>query len=110
MKTLPFQAPMILLTTDKRAFTLIELLTVIVIIGILLGVALPVMTRLSKSSGLQSAIRQVSNSTSLARQFAITHRVQTQLVLSNTLDAVSVFTNPGPNAVQIAKWEFFPPG
>src|SRR5206468_3598617 len=61
---------------------------------------------LSRSNALNSAARQVSNASSLARQYAITHRVSTELRITNSWDGVTVLTN----GVQIDKWNFFPPG
>jgi prepilin-type N-terminal cleavage/methylation domain-containing protein len=94
----------------QGAFTLIELLTVIVIIGIIIGMAVPVMTSLTRSTGLQGGLRQISNLASLARQFAITHRVQTELRVTNTYNAVAVFTNGPGGSVQIDKWDALPIG
>lgn len=91
-------------------FTLIEMLTVIVIIGIIIAMGIPVMNSLTRSTGLQGGLRQVSNLASLARQFAITHRVQTTLVVTNTYNAVAVFTNWPGAPVQIDKWSLLPIG
>ena len=55
-------------------------------------------------------MRQVANEASLARQYAITHRVQTEVRIANTWTAVSVFTNVGPNEAQIDKWNYLPGG
>ena len=86
------------------------MLTVIVIVAILIATAVPVLTHLSRAGGLNSAVRQVSNSAALARQYAITHRTQVELRITNTWDAVSVYTNVGPTAAQLDKWNYFPPG
>src|ERR1041384_631383 len=61
-------------------FTLIEMLTVLVIIGILFAVALPVVTHLGRSTALQGATSHVNSTLSLARQYAITHRTRTRVV------------------------------
>lgn len=95
----------------ENAFTLIEMLVVLVIIGIIIGMAVPVMTSLTRSTGLQGGLRQVSNMASLARQFAITHRVRTTIkVETNTFTAIAAFTNGIPNDIQIGKWEYLPIG
>src|SRR5437867_3757142 len=67
-------------TRGIRAFTLIELLTVIVIVGIILAVGIPAFTNLMKSSGLTTATRQVANTMTLARQYAITKRTKVYVV------------------------------
>jgi prepilin-type N-terminal cleavage/methylation domain-containing protein len=63
------------------AFTLIELLTVIVIVGIIAAMTVPALRRI-QSTALQTASRQVSNSIQLTRQYAITHRTQTRFVVA----------------------------
>ncbi len=64
----------------KAGFTLIEMLTVIVIIVIVLSIGVPAFTSLMKSGGLSGASREIANSLGLARQYAITHRTVTRVV------------------------------
>jgi len=56
------------------------MLVVLAIIGILLGLGIPAVTTLMRSGGLGAASREVSNSLSLARQFAITQRTNVRVV------------------------------
>ena len=59
----------------KRAgYTLLELMTVIVIAGIMIGVALPLMNALLRGNKLENAAQHISNTLSLARQMAIAKR------------------------------------
>jgi prepilin-type N-terminal cleavage/methylation domain-containing protein len=90
----------------RSGFTLIEMLTVLVIVGILIGFSVPAITHLSRSTALPGALRQIANEASLARQYAITHRVQAELRITNTQIAVSVFTNGFP----VDKWNYLPAG
>ena len=106
-------------------FTLIEMLTVLVIMGIMLGIGIPAVTNLMKSGGLSAATRQVSNTLSQARQYAITQRVYARVVFAygapastNPQDMLyrtyAVMTNPDrtvlANWTYATKWEYLPTG
>jgi len=109
----------------KNGFTLIEMLTVIVIIVIILSIGLPAFTNLMKSGGLSGAQREVANALGLARQYAITHRTKTRVLFpySGTIvsaaDTNSTILCPlylsyavldmGPTNY-ISKWEHLPAG
>lgn len=67
-------------TTDRRAFTLIELLVVIGIMAVLIAVAVPNLSGLTKGAGLNTAINELRATLSLARQWAITHNEMTYVV------------------------------
>ncbi|HUI08251.1 MAG TPA: prepilin-type N-terminal cleavage/methylation domain-containing protein [Verrucomicrobiae bacterium] len=108
---------------QTNGFTLIEMLTVLVIIGILLGAALPAVTHLMKSSGLNVATREVANTLSLARQLAITQRVYARVVFPYSKTGsqpdmwyrtYAVMTNNDSTATltwkYVSKWEYLPVG
>lgn len=78
------------------------------IVGILIAFSVPAITNLSRSTALPGALRQVYNEASLARQYAITHRVQTELMVNSTFTAVTVtnLTTGGP----LDKWNYLPMG
>src|SRR6266446_6683306 len=63
-----------------NGFTLIEMLTVIVIIGIVVAMTIPAVTNLMKSGGVTAASREVGNTLGLARQLAITQRTYARVV------------------------------
>jgi len=67
--------------TNKQAFTLTELLAVIAIMAALMLVAVPSL-RSIRSTALQTAARQVSNTLQLTRQYAITHRTPTRFMIA----------------------------
>lgn len=89
-----------------HGFTLIEMLTVIVIIGLIIGIGIPVMNNLTRSTGLKGATRQLSNTLHLARQYAITHRVRTDVKVGSAWNSIAVYTNGAP----LDKSIFFPNG
>jgi prepilin-type N-terminal cleavage/methylation domain-containing protein len=107
-----------------KGFTLIEMLTVIVIVGIVLGITIPAVTNLMKSGGLNAASREVSNTLGLARQLAITQRTYARVVFPYSATPVAqrdmwyrtyaVMTNrvntAAANWRYASKWEYLPIG
>jgi prepilin-type N-terminal cleavage/methylation domain-containing protein len=110
---------------QTRAFTLIEMLVVIGIIGLILAISLPAVRNLMTSGGLSAATREVSNTLNLARQLAITHRTYARVVFpyrssGNPRDmwyrTYAVMTNryntlaAAPDWRYASKWEYLPVG
>jgi prepilin-type N-terminal cleavage/methylation domain-containing protein len=91
---------------QNQAFTLMEMLTVIVIVGIITSIAIPSITGLIRGQNLSTSLRQLANHASLARQYAITHRTKTELRIAPDFTAFGVFTNGAP----VGKWEYLPKG
>ena len=79
--------------TATAAFTLLELLVVLAIIGLLAAISLPAMKGITKSNTMANANRQIMDDLNLARQFAIKDRTTVHLV----------FVPP-----DIATWTFAP--
>lgn len=111
---------------NRRAFTLIEMLTVIVIMAAIIVVALPAL-RAVQSTALQAAARQVSNALQLGRQYAITQRRPVRLLLAVNTESARNVTERVCRAYSIViasndvngsvaawipleDWRFLPPG
>ena len=71
-----------------RAFTLVELLVVVLIIGLLLSFLVPAFGNLGKAGALTSAGSQVANLVNLARQNSMSKNAMTALIVNtdSTLD------------------------
>jgi prepilin-type N-terminal cleavage/methylation domain-containing protein len=107
-----------------NGFTLIEMLVVLVIVGIMVGLAIPAVTNLMKSGGVSAASRHVSSTLSLARQYAITHRTKTRVIFPYSATtgvglsqapqyltyAVVAKDSTSAGWAYVGKWEFLPLG
>jgi prepilin-type N-terminal cleavage/methylation domain-containing protein len=71
----------------KRAFTLIELLMVMAIMGVMLTITITAFNSLGSGTGVRGALLQTRSELSLARQNAIARRVKTRLHIGNTEDS-----------------------
>ncbi|MGA2179486.1 MAG: prepilin-type N-terminal cleavage/methylation domain-containing protein [Verrucomicrobiota bacterium] len=70
--------------SHSRAFTLIELLVVIAILGIMAGLAVPVLKNFAKSDATLGASRQLLDGAARARQLAISQRTTVYMVFVPT--------------------------
>src|SRR6266478_2449045 len=70
-------------STPRRAFTLIELLVVISIVGLLAGLAVPVVNNF-KPNVVAAATRQLLDDVARARQYAISQRTTVFMVFVPT--------------------------
>ncbi len=107
-----------------HAFTLVEMLVVIVIISILLAAVIPAVNSLSKSSGGKAAVSNFMNVVEQARTLAVTSGNATYVVLADetltstiTSDpdryrskAYIVFQEKDFVPVAVSKWYFLPTG
>ncbi len=73
----------------SAAFTLVELLTVVALIGILMGFVVPALSGMGRGTALTTAGNTVNNLAGLARQHAMSR---------NTLTALVVLGNQGTDA------------
>src|SRR6476659_4436975 len=69
---------------SQRAFTLIELLAVITIIGIIAAVVGPSLTHIRKGDAMTAATRQLLDDVSAARHMAISQRTDVYMVFVST--------------------------
>jgi prepilin-type N-terminal cleavage/methylation domain-containing protein len=115
-----------MMKSRKDGFTLIEMLVVLVIVGIMVILAIPAVTKLMNSGGVSSGSREVANTLGLARQLAVTRRIYARVVFpynNVTLTrpdmwylAYAVMTNHANTVAAAAgwtyasKWEFLPVG
>ncbi len=72
------------LYSGVRAFTLLELLVVISIIGILVGISLPALKGLGRTGTNTGAARQLLEDLRYARQLALRNRSDVYMVFSPT--------------------------
>ncbi len=88
---------MMKLFRQRKGFTLLELMTVMVIIGIIAAMAMPNFDLSIKKIRFKSASNTVISGLRLARSAAISHKVQYGVNFDGTNNVISVFkddTNP----------------
>lgn len=78
-------------TDNHHAFTLIELMVVMLIIVILYSISVPAFRNIGRGSALRNSARTVYNSLSLARQWAITHKEEVKFYYKNVSNTNSCF-------------------
>lgn len=66
---------------QKRFYTLVEIMTVIVIAAILFGIGIPAFTTMIQGSNMTVAIRQLSAKISAARAYAVTNRCKVAVLM-----------------------------
>jgi prepilin-type N-terminal cleavage/methylation domain-containing protein len=83
---------------NKRGFTLIEMLAVILVMALVIAAALPAINAVSASSLTQGA-RQLSNAMMLARQYAINNRQVVRLALAVDLSVTNAISSSAGSTV-----------
>ena len=86
-----------------RAFTLAEMLVVIVIIAIMAAISLPRLRGLGEGNAMNAAVRQLRDDVSLARQKAISGRTTVAVVfISQNVSTINL-SDPAYNAQEVAQ-------
>ncbi len=107
---------------DSRAFSLVELLVVMAIMGMMLALTMSVGPGLIRGGGVSGGLSQVASAVSLARSEAVRSRKPTMFVLaptnSNPLDErsysayaiIQADSASGTNFTYVTRWQKLPKG
>jgi prepilin-type N-terminal cleavage/methylation domain-containing protein len=102
---------------SRSAFSLVELLAVIVVIAIIMGIVVPSLSGLGRGPALTAAGSTVNNMVSLARQHAMSRNTLTALVIlanqgtESDYRALAVLEyKPRIGWTQVGGWETLPVG
>jgi prepilin-type N-terminal cleavage/methylation domain-containing protein len=88
-------------TRHPPAFTLLEMLVVIAILGLIAGLTVPVLKNFAKSDATLGASRQLLDGVARARQMAISRRTTIYMVFVPAnfwIDSSGTFPNPAANS------------
>ena len=72
--------------TVRKFYTLVEIMTVIVIAAILFGIGIPAFTTMIQGSNMTVAIRQLSAKMQAARAYAVTNRCKVAVLLPEVVE------------------------
>ena len=70
----------------RKFYTLVEIMTVIVIAAILFGIGIPAFTTMIQGSNMTVAIRQLSAKIAAARAYAVTNRCKVAVLLPEVVE------------------------
>ncbi len=101
----------------RRAFTLIELLTVIGLMALIMAISIPSFVGIARSSKMRGARDNLRATLTLSRQWSITHRQKTFVVFPNNINdnnandkgfrAYRAYTDASG---YIGEWRYLPEG
>lgn len=107
----------------RRAFTLVELLVVIGIMGMMLAITVVAFEGIGRGAKMRAALMTIKSSLALARQYSITDRTLCFVVFPDDKVDLSMVTNLGPTRYSaicitttarwsrmLAKWYHLPRG
>jgi len=70
---------------NKKGFTLVELLIVIVLMGIIAGMTVPAFIGMGRGAEMRGVVRSLCSTISLTRQWAITHRETAGVIIETNM-------------------------
>lgn len=89
---------------SRRAFTFIEVMLVVVMIGILLAVVLPNMAGVREKTALKTAAKDISAGGILARQLAVAYGRPTALAFDPEAQVWNIDLDPKTEDASLANW------
>jgi prepilin-type N-terminal cleavage/methylation domain-containing protein len=79
----------------RFAFTLLELVVVLTLVGLLMGLAAPRFSAMRDGASVRAAVADLAADFSIARQSAITRRIAVAVVLDTTAGTVELRSSAG---------------
>jgi len=93
---------------EKTGFTLVEMITVIVIAGIIFSIGLPMMKGVLMGNRLQISAQKISNTLALARSEAIAKRKNVRVMFNTNNNSYWIEMDSGSDTVGIGKVHYLP--
>lgn len=88
------------MATQRRGFTLVELMVVLAVIGIIVGMSVPGLTAYARDLRLKTATRQIMGLLGLARSTAITRHAESAVIIDQAQHQVRVVESETGEAME----------